>query len=67
MTEDDLREMIRASGKQKDFARRAGVSPARVSQFMKGHTGPGPQIIDALGVEISYRKIDACTSGLNVA
>ncbi len=59
MTEDDVRDLVRAEGKQKDFARRAGVSAPRVSQFMNGATGPGPRILAALGVEACYRKIRA--------
>ena len=71
MTEDDLREMIRqrfsGRGDRKKFARQAGVSEARVSQFMRGHTGPGPSIVEALGLEICYREKVACTSALKAA
>lgn len=74
MDEEGVRALIRQRfpqvGGRKKFARQAGVSEARVSQFMRGHTGPGPQILDALGLETSevfYREKCSCTNELKGA
>lgn len=59
MTEDDVRALLRkktAGRKAVHWARENGVSQSYLSEFMSGSKGVGPQIIDALGLEVVYRR-----------
>jgi transcriptional regulator with XRE-family HTH domain len=67
MTEDDVRRLVRERGSQRQLARQAGVSESFVSQFMSGRVGPGPNILEALGLEIVYAKKASCATDLRGA
>lgn len=43
---------------QRDWAKKAGISPAYLSDFLQGKRGPGPAILRALGFDPTpyYRK-----------
>ncbi len=65
MTEEEVRELVRAEGKQKDFARRAGVSDAHVSLFLSGKRRPGPRVLKALGLEMQKTIVCSFSSCAN--
>lgn len=65
MTEDDVRALVRAEGKQKDFARRAGVSDAHLSLFLSGKRHPGPRVLNALGLEMQKTIVRSFISCAN--
>lgn len=54
MDEDDIRAMVREdmvimkAATQQEWARRNGISPQYLSDFMTGRKAPGPLILDAL-------------------
>jgi hypothetical protein len=57
MTEDDLRAMVRDDmviakcATQQEWARKNGISPQYLSDFMTGRKAPGPLILAALMVK----------------
>ena len=61
-TEQDLVDMIRDQigdrKTQKEWAKKAGISPAYLSDFLQGRRGAGPAILKALGFDPTpfYRK-----------
>jgi hypothetical protein len=66
LTEDDVRQMVRddmpAAGceTQQEWARKNGLSPQYLSDFMSGRRGPGPLILDALRLRkvVTYEAAD---------
>lgn len=64
MTEDDVREIVRAQ-KSKELAGRAGVSVTFINYVKRGVRPPSAAIIAALGIRkvvtVSYEK-EACNS-----
>jgi hypothetical protein len=56
MDEHDIRAMVRddmvimRACTQQEWARRNGISPQYLSEFMTGRKAPGPLILDALGL-----------------
>lgn len=72
MSEEDVRQMVRDRCTQRGgaarLARQAGVTPARVSQFLGGSSGPGIPILKALGLRktIAYEK-EACNPQISGA
>lgn len=61
-SERDLADMIKDQlgdrKTQKEWAKKAGISPAYLSDFLQGRRGAGPAILKALGFEPTpfYRK-----------
>ena len=62
MTIDDVRAMLRKScdqaGTLRAWAKVHGLSPAYVSDVVRGNRAPGPSILKALGLhtDMVYRK-----------
>ena len=56
-----IRRKSAEHGSQRAFAKSIGVSPAYLSDVLKGRREPGPKILDALG--ITRRATYAPTSG----
>lgn len=62
MDADGVREILRRAagkaGSQKRWCEANNISPAYVSEFMRGQVEPGPMILDALGIgrEIVYAR-----------
>lgn len=46
-----LRNHIAEHGTQQDFAERIGVTPAYVSDVLRGQRKPGKKLLDAMGFE----------------
>lgn len=45
------RTAIKAAGGQNEWARKIGVTPANVSDFLNARRDPGPKILAALGYQ----------------
>lgn len=66
MDEDDVRAMIRddmviaRAETRQEWARKNGISPQYLSDFMSGRRGPGPMILAALGLRrvVHYEAAD---------
>lgn len=56
-----LRKQSQARGSQRALAKYLGVSPAYLSDVLKGRREPGPKILDALGM--TKRTVYAPTDG----
>ena len=62
--EDRLREMLQigvtASGSQKAFAGRLGISEQYLSDILKGRRQPGAKVLKFFGLErvVGYRRVD---------
>lgn len=56
--QDELRKACEAAGSQKAWAKRHGVGTSYVCDVLMGRRGPGPSILDALGLELAgYRRV----------
>jgi DNA-binding transcriptional regulator YdaS (Cro superfamily) len=51
-----LRRACNDAGSQRAWADLHNVSDQYVSDVLKGRRRPGPAILEALGLEVSYRK-----------
>lgn len=64
ITRDELTELIRAAarkaGSQRALARGWKVTPAYITDLLKGLRDPGPRILAAMGYErvVLYRKVN---------
>lgn len=66
MDEDDIRAMVRddmvimKAATQQEWARKNGISPQYLSDFMTGGKAPGPLILAALGLKrvVMYEAAD---------
>lgn len=63
MTEDDVIELLKRevakAGSRAAWARQHGFSRAYVSDLLTGKSGKteiGPRLLDALGLEVTYRR-----------
>lgn len=63
MTSDQVRTMLRLAinGNASAWAKERGMSPAYVSDILRGSREPAGKVLDALGVErvVTYRKVAA--------
>lgn len=64
MTRDEVvaevRRAVERAGSQKAWAKVAGVTVQHVNDVLSGHRGPGPKVLDALGLEkvVTYQRKD---------
>jgi hypothetical protein len=60
MRVEDVRNLLERqcniAGSQKNWARANSLSPQFICDVLKGRRDPSPRILDALGLELVYRK-----------
>lgn len=64
----DPTELIRERLKGKtqlQLAMEIPCSPSHLSDFLNGRRGPGPKILDYLGLEVTYKKVNGRTGRKN--
>lgn len=53
---DEIKRAIKKAGNQSAFAKIAGISPQFLSDILAGRREPSDKVLEALGLERSYRK-----------
>ncbi len=53
---EEIRKAIKKAGTQTAFARSAGISPQFLSDILAKRREPSDKVLEAIGVERSYRR-----------